>query len=104
MGSFLCVSIPTESRLENPMIVVFSYLSDDGLCDTCITGRAYLFLVDLVSPPPAKPFDMVLSVCRTIRVSRISSAFFPFLVDVFFESGCLLDGLLFLAAPYASFT
>lgn len=102
--SFSCVSTPYESYLEKLMMTSIRSLSDNKFCDTCIIDQAYLFLDELISPPPPKIIELALSVCRAIWVSRIFLVFFPLLAGRFSEFDSLLEGLLFLTYPSASFT
>lgn len=101
--SFSCASTPFESFLEKPITTGLPSFSDNEFYDTCITDRAFLFLAELVSPPPSKPPEMILSVCRVIWVTHTSSVFVPFLVEIFYEFGSTLEWLLFLVDPSSSF-
>lgn len=102
-GSFSCTITPFESRFKKPMTIGFPSFLNIELCDICITNWAYIFLVELVSPSTTKPPKMVLSVCIVTQVSRISSGFFPFLVEAFSKSESLLERFLFSTAPSVSF-
>lgn len=104
IGSLSCASTPSESCLENLTTTGFSSFFENGFHDMCITDLEYLFLAELVSPPPAKPYVMVLSVWWAIRVSCTSSMFFPFLVERFSEFDSLWEGVIFPATPSTSFT
>src|ERR1051325_6821073 len=67
---------------------------------TCPVPRAYLFLAELVDPPPAKPPEMVLRVCRVVLASFTSSTALPFFLDLESETESLLgDGSRLLVCP-----
>lgn len=77
IGLFSCASTPSESCLKKLPATCLSSFPENIFCETCITDITYLFLAEPVSPPPAKPIKMVLSVRRATWVSRTSSILFP---------------------------
>lgn len=66
--------------------------------------RAYIFLVKLVSHPPANPPAAVFSVWHLTLASRTSYIFFPFFYARFFKFGSSRIWLLFPSWPPTTFT
>lgn len=104
IGLFSCANTPSESLMEKLTgIDIFSSL-ESCLCDTFISDQAYLFMVELVSLPLVKPYEIFFSVWSVILVSLTSLEIVPFLEVRFFGFGSLREGLLFPIDPSMSFT
>src|ERR1043165_8078050 len=103
MGSFSCGKTSLASSPKKVITPGSNLEVPRG--STCPEPRAYLFLAELVEPPPAKPPEIVLRVCRVELASFTSSTALPFFLDRESEVESRLgDESRLLGRPGSSFT